>query len=100
MAGRYGKCLTRGPEPLDGDHWDNDIITAILILLGHTIIIRHPLRADALNPRRIMGIYFLACPGRAVAFCRTVTKYDDPAETGLMKSSGRARSSVARVNID
>jgi len=68
-----------GPRTADGDHWDNDIITAILILLGHTIIIRHPLRARSCWIHAVLRAYISwRVLARAVAFCRAVTKYDDP----------------------
>lgn len=82
-----------GPRTADGDHWDNDIITAILILSWATLssYVTRCARGRAVNPRCITGIYFLACPGAGqLLFAARLQSMMIPARTCLlMKSSGR-----------
>lgn len=105
MAGRYGKCLTRGPErPME--------TTGIMILLRPSWFSPGPhyhhtspvARAVVLNPRRITGIYFLACPGAGSCFLPRGYKvwwsWRGRACWWNRQDAAPDRGTAARLNID
>lgn len=74
MAGHYSKCLTWTPNN-EKDHWDNDIIMAVLILepLSSYVIQLVFVAVDPLCCKLYSSFCFFT---RTIAFCRPVAKYD------------------------